>query len=79
MAAPGSAYSQSLVLLQIPPQGVPLAPGQAAQLVISAALQAEASIEMPSLAGLTFAEASKALEALGLKVGKSFSKQPLAL
>ena len=79
VAAPGSAYSQSLVLLQIPPQGVPLAPGQAAQLVISAALQAEASIEMPSLAGLTFAEASKALEALGLKVGKSFSKQPLAL
>ena len=76
VASPGSAYSQSLVLLQLPPQGVPLAPGQSAQLVISAALQAEASIEMPSLAGLTFAEASKALEALGLKVGKSYTKQP---
>jgi hypothetical protein len=77
VAAPGSAYTQSLVLLQLPPQGLPLAPGQSAQLVISAALQAEASIEMPSLAGLTFAEASKALEALGLKVGKSYTKQPL--
>jgi len=76
VAAPGSAYTQSLVLLQLPAEGVPLAPGQAAQLVISAALQAEASIEMPSLAGLTFAEASKALEALGLKVGKSYTKQP---
>jgi hypothetical protein len=76
VASPGSAYNQSLVLLQLPPQGVPVAPGQAAQLVISAALQAEASIEMPSLAGLTFAEASKALEALGLKVGKSYTKQP---
>jgi hypothetical protein len=77
VAAPGSAYTQSLVLLQLPPQGLPLAPGQSAQLVISAALQAEASIEMPSLAGLTFAEASKALEALGLKVGKSYTKQPI--
>ena len=77
VAAPGSAYTQSLVLLQLPAEGVPLAPGQAAQLVISAALQAEASIEMPSLAGLTFAEASKALEALGLKVGKSYTKQPI--
>ena len=76
VAAPGSAYTQSLVLLQLPAEGVPLAPGQAAQLVISAALQAEASIELPSLAGLTFAEASKALEALGLKVGKSYTKQP---
>lgn len=77
VAAPGSAYNQSLVLLQLPPTGVPVAPGQAAQLVISAALQAEASIEMPSLAGLTLAEASKALEALGLKVGKSLTKQPV--
>lgn len=79
VASPGSAYNQSLVLLQLPGQGQPVAPGDSAQLVISAALQAEASIEMPSLAGLTFAEASKALEALGLKVGKSFTKQPRAL
>lgn len=77
VAAPGSAYTQSLVLMQLPAESLPVAPGQAAQLVISAALQAEASIEMPSLAGLTFAEASKALEALGLKVGKSYTKQPI--
>lgn len=77
VASPGSAYNQSLVLLQLPALGQPVAPGESAQLVISAALQAEASIEMPSLAGLTFAEASKALEALGLKVGKSYTKQPV--
>ncbi len=76
VASPGSAYNQSLVLMQLPALGQSVAPGDSAQLVISAALQAEASIEMPSLAGLTFAEASKALEALGLKVGKSYTKQP---
>lgn len=74
VANPGSQYTESLVLMQFPPAGVPVAPGAFAQLVISAALQAEASIEMPSLTGLTFAEASKALEAIGLKVGKSFTK-----
>ncbi|MBX3670451.1 MAG: hypothetical protein KF778_18780 [Rhodocyclaceae bacterium] len=74
VAKPGAQFAQSLVLMQYPPAGIPLAPGEAAQLVISAALQAEASIEMPSLVGLTFAEASKALEAIGLKVGKSLSK-----
>lgn len=75
VANPGAQYSSSIVLMQFPPAGIPVAPGQAAQLVISAALTAEASIEMPSLTGLTFAEASKALEALGLKVGKSSTKQ----
>jgi hypothetical protein len=74
VANPGSQFTESLVLMQFPPVGTPVAPGESAQLVISAALQAEASIEMPSLVGLSFAEASKALEAIGLKVGKSFTK-----
>jgi len=75
VASPGAAYGQSLVLMQFPAAGTPVTPGQAAQLVISAALTPEVSIEMPSLTGLTLAEASKALEALGLKVGKSFTKK----
>jgi hypothetical protein len=79
VAMPGAQYSSSLVLIQFPTAGVPVAPGESAQLVISAALTAEASIEMPSLTGLSLAEASKALEALGLKVGKSFTKQQRVL
>lgn len=70
VAKPGAAYTESLVLMQFPPPGIAVIPGQAAQLVISAALQAESSVEMPSLTGLTLAEATKALEVLGLKVGK---------
>jgi hypothetical protein len=78
VASPGAAYGEALVLMQFPAAGVPVSPGESAQLVISAALTAEASIEMPSLTGLTLAEASKALEALGLKVGKSFTKKVIA-
>lgn len=68
---PGTAQGQALVLTQFPIAGVPLAPGDPAQLLISAALTPEVSIEVPSLTGLTLAEASKALEALGLKIGKT--------
>ena len=78
VANPGAAYGESLVLMQFPAAGLPVAPGESVQLVISAALTAEASIEMPSLTGLTLAEAGKALEALGLKVGKSFTKKVIA-
>ena len=77
VAKPGAQYSESLVLMQLPPEGSPVAPGESAQLVISAPLEAEASIEMPSLVGLTFAEASKALETIGLKVGKTVTKTKL--
>lgn len=74
VANPGSAYTESIVLMQLPMAGLAVAPGEAAQLVISAALQAEASVEMPSLVGLTLAEATKALEAIGLKVGKASTR-----
>jgi len=35
----------------------------------------EASIEVPSLAGLTLTEAQKALESVGLVLGKVVTKQ----
>jgi len=70
-AKPSTAQGQALVLSQFPGAGVPLAPGDPAQLLISAALTPEVSIEVPSLTGLTLAEATKALDALGLKIGKS--------
>jgi beta-lactam-binding protein with PASTA domain len=46
------------------------------QLVISAALQVEPAIEVPSLAGLTLPEAQKALEGIGLVLGKVTTLQP---
>lgn len=76
VANPGAEFGGSLVLMQVPPVGVPVAAGQFAQLLISASLKVEASVEMPSLAGLTLAEATKALEAVGLKVGRTSVRKP---
>ncbi len=74
-ANPGADYVNSFVLAQIPEAGTPLAPEERAQLVIAAALQVQASIEVPSFAGLTLNEAQKALEGLGLVLGKVVTKQ----
>jgi len=78
VAQPGPAFAGAVVLMQFPPVGVPVGPGEFAQLVISAELSVEASVEMPSLLGLTMAEATKALQAVGLKAGKSTTKKSSA-
>jgi beta-lactam-binding protein with PASTA domain len=44
------------------------------QLVVSAPLQVQPSVEVPSLAGLTLSEAQKALEAIGLVMGRVVTK-----
>ena len=74
-ANPGAENNDSPVLAQIPGAGVPVAPDGSAQLVIATSLQIQSSIEIPSLAGLTLAEAQKALEGLGLALGKVVTKQ----
>jgi hypothetical protein len=74
-ANPGAQYNESRVLMQFPQQGVPVPTGQSVQLVIAAALQAQSSVEIPPLTGLTLAEAQKALEGLGLVLGKVVSKK----
>ncbi|HYI01421.1 PASTA domain-containing protein [Hyalangium sp.] len=68
---PGAEYDLSLVLVQIPPAGslVGVA-GSTVQLAVAVAPKIETTVEVPSLAGLTLAEAKKALEALGLVMGK---------
>jgi beta-lactam-binding protein with PASTA domain len=43
--------------------------------VIAAALQVQPTIEVPSFAGLTLNEAQKALEGIGLVMGKVVTKQ----
>jgi len=74
-ANPGPQYNSSLVLMQLPLPGTPVATGQGVQLVIAAVLQPQASIEIPSLTGLSLAEAQKALESLGLVLGKVITKK----
>lgn len=74
-ANPGSQYNSARVLMQVPHDGTPVPTGQSVQLVIAAALIAQASVEIPPLTGLSLAEAQKALEALGLVLGKVVTKQ----
>jgi len=74
-ANPGADNDNSPVLAQIPAAGLPVAPDGNAQLVIATSLQVQSSVEIPSLAGLTLAEAQKALEGLGLALGKVVTKQ----
>ena len=75
-ANPGPEYNTAPVLFQFPLAGEYVTPAVTAQLVVAAALVAEAAVEMPSLVGLTQAEAQKALENIGLVLGKVVIKQP---
>ena len=68
------------VLVQWPPPDVALPPGGGARLVIAVPVQVEAAVEVPSLTSLTQQEAQKALEAVGLVLGKvTFVQRPIAL
>ena len=69
-ANPDPEYSTAPVLMQFPDAAVPIPPGGSAQLVVAAALVVQAAIEIPTLAGLTLSEAQKALEGMGLVLGK---------
>jgi hypothetical protein len=75
-ANPGPEYNTAPVLAQLPLAGEFVAPSVSAQLVVAASLVAEAAVEMPSLVGLTQTEAQKALENIGLVLGKVVIKQP---
>lgn len=79
VANPGSQFSGSRVLMHLPLEGAAVPVGQQVQLVISATLSAQATVEIPPLTGLTLAEAQKALEGLGLVMGKVITKQPRQL
>lgn len=58
------------VLVQWPAVGTPVSGGQGIGLVVALPLQTEAAVEVPSLSGLTQQEAQKALESIGLVLGK---------
>jgi hypothetical protein len=72
---PGGEYQDAPVLMQVPDAGVAVPPSGRANLVVAAALEVEPAIEVPSLAGLTLAEAQQALESIGLALGKVVTKQ----
>ncbi len=73
-ANPGADYDDAPVLMQFPDAGLPVAPEASVQLVVATSLAVEPSIEIPSLAGLTLAEAQKALEGIGLVLGRVVTK-----
>jgi hypothetical protein len=69
-ANPGSNYLDQPLIAYLPAAGTAVPPDGQVQLVVSAPLQVQPSVEVPSLAGLSLSEAQKALEAIGLIVGK---------
>jgi beta-lactam-binding protein with PASTA domain len=73
-ANPGSEYNDQPVLSVFPPAGTAVPPEGQVSLLVSAPLQVQPSAEVPSLAGLTLSEAQKALEALGLVLGRVTTK-----
>jgi hypothetical protein len=73
-ANPAAEYRDAPVLVQYPAAGDPVLAGKGATLVVAAALRVESSVEMPSLVGLSLSEAQKALEAIGLVMGKVVTK-----
>lgn len=69
-ANPGAEFLGSQVLMHLPFAGEPAPASSGAQLVVSAALEVEPTVVMPSLAGLTLTEARRVLEDLGLVLGE---------
>jgi hypothetical protein len=68
---PAAEYQNSPVLVQLPAPGTVIDPATTRlRLVVAAALREEPIVTLPSLIGLTQAEAARALEAVGLKLGK---------
>lgn len=75
VAKPGAEDLEAAVLFQLPPVGTPMPAGTQAQLVISVSIVTQPTVEMPALTGLTLAEAQKALEKLGLVLGKTETRR----
>jgi hypothetical protein len=68
-SSPDPDQAAAPVLVQWPDAGTTVASG-GARLVVAVPVEVERGIEVPSLAGLTQSEAQKALEAIGLQLGK---------
>jgi hypothetical protein len=68
-------YQNSPILAQLPAAGSVINPATTRlRLVVAAALREEPVVTMPSLIGLTQAEASRALEQIGLRLGRTTTR-----
>jgi hypothetical protein len=68
---PAAEFQNSPVLLQLPEAGSVVDPAtNRLRLVVAAALREEPIVTLPSLIGLSQAEAARALEAVGLRLGR---------
>lgn len=74
-AKPTSEYANQPIVMQLPDPGDAVPPEGRVQIVVSAALQVDDSVEIPSLTGLTLTEARRALEAIGLRLGNVETRQ----
>jgi hypothetical protein len=63
-------YQNVPVLMQLPAAGTVVDPTTRVRLVVAAAVREEPIVTLPSLVGLSQAEAARALEAVGLRLGK---------
>jgi hypothetical protein len=70
MAPATRDFDNTPVLVQSPLAGAFMKAGDTAQLVVGVPVKVESGVLVPSLAGLTQIEAQKALEAIGLVMGK---------
>lgn len=69
-STPDPDDAEAPVLVQWPAPGTTVATSGGARLVIATPVAVEQGVEVPSLAGLTQAEAQRALEAVGLVLGR---------
>ena len=78
MAPASSDFDNTPVLVQSPMPGTFMRTGDSAQLVVGVPVKVQSGVAVPSLAGLTQIEAQKALESIGLVLGRvqTLHKQP---
>jgi hypothetical protein len=70
MAPASNDFDNTPVLVQSPAPGTFMKAGDSAQLVVGVPQKVESGVLVPSLAGLSQIEAQKALESIGLVLGK---------
>jgi len=68
-ANPGAGFLATQVLMQLPEAGEPAPASSGAQLVITAPLEEQPTVVMPSLSGLSLNEVRQVLDDLGLTLG----------
>jgi hypothetical protein len=72
---PGAENASAPVLAQFPSAGTIVLQGASAKLAVALPIAIEPAVEVPSLSGLTLDEAQRALEGMGLVLGRTDNRQ----